>query len=411
MPYPAGQTPDVQPSPLTQNFDFTPISPPPDAADLLLLDTAAAWWAQGHPREGVLILDDRSGAITLPILHSLISEAGKPGAACARAEDAVSAVRVLADELGAERALQGNARRANLPAPVPAELPELTEQAPDAFTGVHTVLMHLPRSLETLTDWAWLIREHAAADVVVLAVGRDKHMNHSMNQVLEKHFQDVSAGRGRSKSRVLTARAPRDGVPSSAPRKNTHKVSIPGKGTTELTLCSLGATYGGTKLDPGTRLMLEAVEAHPEFPGAEYVLDFGSGNGTVSAFLTLRHPQLHVVATDHSASAVQSTQLTAEANGVADRVETVRDDALSRFESGSAEVILLNPPFHQGNAVDPGAAHRLIRAAGRVLAPGGRIYSVWNSHLKHRSVLSKEVGLTEQLARDARFTVTVSTKR
>lgn len=302
MPYPAGQTPDVQPSPLTQNFDFTPISPPPDAADLLLLDTAAAWWAQGHPREGVLILDDRSGSITLPILHSLISEAGKPGAACARAEDAVSAVRVLTDELGAERALQGNARRANLPAPVPAELPGLTEQAPDAFTGVHTVLMYLPRSLETLTDWAWLIREHAAADVVVLAVGRDKHMNHSMNQVLEKHFQDVSAGRGRSKSRVLTARAPRDGVPSSAPRKNTHKVSIPGKGTTELTLCSLGATYGGTKLDPGTRLMLEAVEAHPEFPGAEYVLDFGSGNGTVSAFLTLRHPQLHVVATDHSAS-------------------------------------------------------------------------------------------------------------
>lgn len=411
MPFPAGQTPDVQPSPLTQSFDFTPISPPPDAVDLLLLDTAAAWWENGHPREGVLILDDRSGAITLPILDSLIKDAGKPGAVCAKVEDAVAAVRVLSDELGAERALQGNARRADLPAPVPSELPTLTEQAPEAFTGVHTVLMHLPRSLETLTDWAWLIREHAAADVVVLAVGRDKHMNHSMNQVLEKNFTDVSAGRGRSKSRVLTARGPRDGVPTSAPRKNTHQLAIPGKGSTELTLCSLGATYGGTKLDPGTRLMLEAVEAHRGFPGAEYVIDFGSGNGTVSAFLTLRHPQLKVIATDHSASAVQSTQLTAEANGVADRVETVRDDALSRFEDGSAEVILLNPPFHQGNAVDPGAAHRLIRAAGRVLAPGGRIYSVWNSHLKHRTVLSKEVGLTEQLARDARFTVTVSTKR
>ncbi|MGJ9372075.1 class I SAM-dependent methyltransferase [Nesterenkonia sp. CF4.4] len=411
MPFPAGQTPDVQPSALTQSFDFTPISPPPDAVDLLLLDTAAAWWENGHPREGVLILDDRSGAITLPILDSLIKDAGKPGAVCAKVEDAVAAVRVLSDELGAERALQGNARRADLPAPAPSELPTLTEQAPEAFTGVHTVLMHLPRSLETLTDWAWLIREHAASDVVVLAVGRDKHMNHSMNQVLEKNFSDVSAGRGRSKSRVLTARGPCDGVPTSAPRKNTHQLAIPGKGSTELTLCSLGATYGGTKLDPGTRLMLEAVEAHEGFPGAEYVIDFGSGNGTVSAFLTLRHPQLKVIATDHSASAVQSTQLTAEANGVADRVETVRDDALSRFEDGSAEVILLNPPFHQGNAVDPGAAHRLIRAAGRVLAPGGRIYSVWNSHLKHRTVLSKEVGLTEQLARDARFTVTVSTKR
>ncbi|GAA1147830.1 class I SAM-dependent methyltransferase [Nesterenkonia lutea] len=409
MSFPPGQTPDVQPSRLSQEFDFAALSPPPEAVDLLLLDTAAAWWEQGHPRDGVLILDDRSGALTLPILDSLISSAGRPGAACAAVEDAVSAVRVLQDELGAELGLQRNARRYELPAPVPQELPSLTEVEPAAFSGVHTVLMHLPRSLETLADWAWLIREHAASDVVVLAAGRDKHMNHSMNQVLEKHFTDVSAGRGRSKSRILTARTPRTEVPAVEPRTQTHQISVPGAAPTELTLCSMGATYGGTKLDPGTRLMLQTAEAQAGFPGAAEAVDFGSGNGTVSAFLALRHPELRVIATDHSASAVQSTRLTAAANGVADRVTTLRDDALSRFADSSAQLILLNPPFHQGNAVDPAAANRLIRAAARVLAPGGRLYCVFNSHLKHRAVLTREVGPTEQLARDSRFTVTVST--
>ncbi|MGJ9425142.1 class I SAM-dependent methyltransferase [Nesterenkonia halotolerans] len=409
MSFPPGQTPDVQPSRLTETFDFTQLSPPADAVDMLLLDTAAAWWEQGHPREGVLILDDRSGALTLPVLDALISEAGKPGAACAAVEDAVSAVHVVQDELGAELGLQRNARRYELPAPVPAELPALTEVHPEAFTGVHTVLMHLPRSLETLADWAWLIREHAAADVVVLAGGRDKHMNHSMNQVLEKNFTDVSAGRGRSKSRILTARSPRSDVPAAEPRTQAHQISIPGAAPTDLTLCSMGATYGGTKLDPGTRLLLQTAEAQAEFPGAEEAVDFGSGNGTVSAFLTLRHPELRVIATDHSASAVQSTRLTAAANGAADRIEAMRDDALSTLPESSAELILLNPPFHQGNAVDPAAANRLIRAAARVLAPGGRLYCVYNSHLKHRAVLTREIGPTQQLARDARFTVTVST--
>lgn len=409
MSLPAGQTPDVQPSRLTEEFDFSAMSPPPEAVDLLLLDTAEAWWAQGHPRDGVLILDDRAGALTLPILHSLIADAGKPGAACVAVEDAVTAVRTLQDELGAELGLERNARRYELPAPLPQELPSLADPAPQAFVGVHTVLMHLPRSLDTLADWAWLIREHAATDVVVLAGGRDKHMNHSMNQVLEKNFADVSAGRGRSKSRILTSRAPRTDVPAAEPKSQNHQLTIPGAAPTDLTLCSMGATYGGTKLDPGTRLLLQTVEVQAGFPSAKEVVDFGSGNGTVSAVLALRHPELRVIATDHSASAVQSTLLTVAANGITDRVEVRRDDALASFADSSVELILLNPPFHQGNAVDPGAANRLIRAAARVLAPGGKLYCVYNSHLKHRAVLTREIGPTEQLTRDARFTVTVST--
>ncbi len=405
---PAGRTPEVGPSPLTETFDFARLLRWPrqeegqayDATDLLLLDTAAAWFDAGHPREDLVVLDDRWGALTLPLLARSLDPAARAGA-CRTAEEALAHTRSAQDGVVSEKALQANAIALELPSPVP--------EAVDAglFEGARTVLLPLPRSLETLEDWAWLVAENAAEDVVLLAGGRDKHMSRSMNEVLGRHFEDVVPGRGRSKARVLTARGPRRGLPSPMPRSADYDAGL----GAPLRLRSLGATYGGVKFDPGTRFLLQTLEELDGFPPAGRAVDLGCGNGTISAWLALRHPQLRVLAADQSASAVRSAALTAEANGVADRVETLRNDALSSLPEASEDLILLNPPFHQGNAVDTSVAHRLIRDAARVLRPGGSLFTVWNSHLKHRPVLERTVGSTAQLAKNAKFTVTRSVRR
>jgi len=46
-----------------------------------------------------------------------------------------------------------------------------------------------------------------------------------------------------------------------------------------------------------------------------------------------------------------------------------------------------------------------------VLRPGGELWCVWNSALRYRSELERIVGPTRQIARDPKFTVTVSTRR
>ncbi len=88
-----------------------------------------------------------------------------------------------------------------------------------------------------------------------------------------------------------------------------------------------------------------------------------------------------------------------------------RDDALSSLPDASAGAIVLNPPFHIGSTVHAGIAHRLFDACTRVLAPGGELWTVWNSHLRYRPVLERTIGPTVQLARSPRFTVTRSTRR
>jgi 16S rRNA (guanine1207-N2)-methyltransferase len=143
-------------------------------------------------------------------------------------------------------------------------------------------------------------------------------------------------------------------------------------------------------------------------PDARTAIDLGCGTGVIASTLAMRRPGIRMLATDQSAAAVASTRATADANGVGDRVSVVRDDALASQPDASADLIVLNPPFHIGSAVHTGIAHRMFADAGRVLAPGGELWTVWNSHLGYRAALERAVGTTRQIARNAKFTVTAS---
>jgi 16S rRNA (guanine1207-N2)-methyltransferase len=50
----------------------------------------------------------------------------------------------------------------------------------------------------------------------------------------------------------------------------------------------------------------------------------------------------------------------------------------------------------------------LFAAAARVLRPGGELWTVYNSALRYRPVLTRAVGPTRLAAQDPKFTVTVS---
>ena len=403
-PLPHGQTPDAVlghlRSAYTEDFPFAELLRDPlpggagqrahDAADLLLLDTLATWSEVGHRLDPVVVLDDRHGALTLPLLKAGV------------------AVRLGQDSASHQRSVTRNAERVG-DRVRSDHLLTRGEIGPELLAGARTVVLPLPRSLDALDQTAHLVAEHSDQEVVLLAGGRDKHMSPRMNEVLTRSFSSVVAGRGRSKSRVITARGPRRGRPAPFPR--TQVQDLPDVGP--VTLGAHGATFGGARLDPGTRLLLQtmatAVEAGELNRGR--AIDLGCGNGTVALWLARRLPGLSVLATDQSADACRSTELTARQNGVQDRVEVRRDDALSTVPDASEPLVVLNPPFHDGNAVDPGVAHRLIAEAGRVLQDGGHLWCVWNSHLRYRPLLERLIGPTHQVARDRQFTVTVSTRR
>ncbi|GAB3602455.1 class I SAM-dependent methyltransferase [Microbacterium aureliae] len=347
-----------------------------DAADRLILDLSREARA-GVPAEGLAVIGDAYGALTL-----------------AASADAGGPVRVHQDSLLGERALARNAEDLGMPsAAVPLPLDA------EVVRGARIVLLRLPRSLDALADIAGLIAAHADPAVQVFAGGRLKHMTPAMNDVVRRVFARVDVSHARQKSRVLIATGPHDGA-DPEPRRAAHDGLI---------VCAYGGAFAGTGIDIGTRVLLEHLPSSiaPDLPA----VDLACGTGVVAATLALRHPGLRVHATDVSAAAVASARATAAANGVADRVSVVRDDAASSLPDGSARFVALNPPFHSGAAVHEGLAPALFADAARVLVPGGELWTVWNSHLRYRSALERLVGPTRQVARNAKFTVTASTRR
>jgi 16S rRNA (guanine1207-N2)-methyltransferase len=352
-----------------------------DAADRLILDEAAALAAGLAPGE-LVVLDDAYGALAL-------------GSAAAGARG----IRVHQDLVTGERALAANAARAGLDDEV-RSLP----LGPELLTGARLVLLRLPRSLDRLDELAGLITSHAAPEVVVVAGGRLKHMSLTMNEVLGAWFERVDVSHARQKSRVLIARGPRDQRHPPAPgwpREERHD-------DLGVTLVAHGGVFAGTGVDIGTRFLLEHLgEAMPD---AATAVDLACGSGVVAAWLAHARPALRVTATDRSASAAASARQTAEINGLADRIDVRQADGLEGLADASERLVVLNPPFHSDAALHTGIAAHLFADAARVLAPGGELRCVWNSHLRYRSLLERVVGPTRQVARNAKFTVTATVR-
>lgn len=404
-----------------------------DATDLLLVERALSL---DIPGSETVVIGDEYGAITLAL-----TDAGRHG------------IRVHQDLATGRRALQRNAEELGLAGFVSRngdedEAARLVEgRHPDGepdglgfrtgfiaheldaelLSGARLVLLQLPKSLAELEEIADAVARWAASDAVLVAGGRVKHMTLAQNEVLGRSFAHVQAQRAERKSRLIVASAPRP-VPADPPFPVTAQHD-------GLTLVAHGGAFAGARLDIGTRVLLEVlglggsqllknglIRGENGANGSENggssgvvngnrpsrVLDLGCGTGALAVSYALARPEAQVIATDRSAAAVASARATAAANGVAERVTVMHDDAASEIADASVDVVLLNPPFHLGTSVHTGAATRLFEAAARVLRPGGELFTVYNSSLGYRAEITRLIGHTEQLSRTPKFTVTRS---
>ncbi|MDP5226163.1 MULTISPECIES: class I SAM-dependent methyltransferase [Arthrobacter] len=371
-----------------------------DGADRLLLERAAECLgillADGAARDSVVVIGDRYGALTLPLLAAGNADADP---------DRLGTVRVWQDLASGQAALRANAERLDLKGfeqvPPAEDSPGL--YGPDLLAGARLVLLRLPKNQADLAEAACAIARYADPGVVVLAAGMVKHMTLSMNGVLAESFGSVQAGLAKGKARVLTVTGALTGPEAEAqgPERRRHA-------DLGLDVIAHGAVFAGTKVDIGTRYLLEFL---PQMARAARIVDLGCGSGVLATLAARDQPGATVLATDVSAAAVRSARLTAEANGVGDRVRAVHADALNGFAPASAGLILLNPPFHLGHSVHAGAAHRLFEAAAGILAPGGELWAVWNSHLGYVPALERAVGPTRVMGRNAKFTVTRTVRK
>ena len=370
-----------------------------DATDELLVQQAINTEIEGA---AIAVIGDEYGAITLAL-----TDAGLHG------------VRVHQDLATGRRALARNAETLGLEGFASHELDE------SLLIGARLVLLQLPKALAELEEIADAVARWAAPDVLLIAGGRVKHMTLTQNEVLGRSFHSVQPQRAERKSRLILASGPRP-VPDEPPypQRTEHPDPSTGSGI-GLILAAHGGAFAASRIDIGTRVLLEVLD---DVPGgsatdrslspskgrsdtAERVIDLGCGTGALAAFYALRHRDAVITATDRSAAAVASARETMIANGLEGRVTVTHDDAGSELPDASADLILLNPPFHLGASINTRAATRLFEASARLLRAGGELLTVYNSSLDYKRELGHLIGRTEQVHRTSKFTVVRSLRR
>jgi len=177
-------------------------------------------------------------------------------------------------------------------------------------------------------------------------------------------------------------------------------------GKTQLAYAAKPGLFSWQHLDDGTRLLIEALYAHPLDP-ADCVLDLGSGCGILSLVAARQASSGSIVAVDADCRAVEATRRTLAHNHMVHAQALISDWAV-RDQSFTA--VVTNPPFHRQRDTTYAVIEQMIRDAARLLVPGGRLYLVANRFLRYGSLIQEAFGNATALSQTNRYTVWYASK-
>lgn len=162
------------------------------------------------------------------------------------------------------------------------------------------------------------------------------------------------------------------GIASGTWREFTASVS-----GESIPLVTLPGVFAADRLDPGTRLLLDTL---PDMLTGS-VLDAGCGAGVIGiAASRLGADQVDLI--DASLLAVAAARENVARLGIAG-ARVLASDVYSAIPDESYDLIVSNPPFHRGKAVDLTVADRLIAEAPSHLNAGGSLLIVANAFLAY----------------------------
>ncbi|MEM1619468.1 MAG: methyltransferase [Fervidicoccaceae archaeon] len=137
----------------------------------------------------------------------------------------------------------------------------------------------------------------------------------------------------------------------------------------QLKLYTSSGVFSSSRIDPGTRLLLEHLVVPPE--GA--VLDLGAGIGVIGIFVAKANPRLTIYMSDVNRRALELARLNARANNVEERVRVVESDVYDGLRGLRFAAVYSNPPLSAGWRV----VERMILEAPGVLEDEGFMQAVF----------------------------------
>ncbi len=342
-----------------------------DAADELLLEHAQSLSLDGAR---VLILNDSFGALSCGL------QAAAPAAPTTSATYTDSYISARAISLNSGGRISAIHRLSDL-------------QGPYDF-----VFGRIPKNLSFFEDELCHLSAQLSPGGRVAFGVMVKHQAKGAFDLLDRIIGPTTTSLARKKARLIFAELKREPIRSPYPRE----VEIEGFAEPFVQTSNL---FSREQLDIGTRFFLEHI---PE-GDFETILDLGCANGIVGIRAKELNPASGVVFVDESAMAIESASANYERR-FGQKPVTVWTNCYEDQPAESLDLVLCNPPFHQGTSVGDHVAWQMFTDARHALNPGGLLRVIGNTHLRYPGALKKIFGNSEIVASNSKFTIVDAVK-
>jgi len=267
------------------------------------------------------------------------------------------------------------------------------------------VLIKLPKSQAMLEHQLHGLRAHLQKDAVIIAAGMAKVIHTSTLKLFERILGPTKTSLAKKKARLIFCQQDPTLQPGESPYPKHYLLKI---GDTEYTITNHANVFSRESLDIGTRFFLDNM------PEGEYqnIVDLGCGNGILGLVAAMQYPQARLSFIDESYMAVASAEENFQRvfEGIR-HAEFIVSDCMSSVATASADLILLNPPFHQQHAVGDQVAWQMFNDAKRVLRQHGELWVIGNRHLAYHVKLKHLFGNCQIMASNKKFVLLKTKKR
>ncbi|MCA1370696.1 class I SAM-dependent methyltransferase [Bradyrhizobium sp. BRP14] len=160
--------------------------------------------------------------------------------------------------------------------------------------------------------------------------------------------------------------------------------------------------FSHDRVDAGSELL--ASRLPHDFAG--HAADFGAGWGYLSLKLAEASPNLKGIDLfEADFEALEAARANMAANAPSTPARCYWHDLTAEETRDKYDLIVMNPPFHEGHAAEPALGAAMIKAAAKSLKHGGRLMLVANRGLPYEQVLAENFKESGETCRNARFKV------
>jgi 23S rRNA (guanine1835-N2)-methyltransferase len=277
--------------------------------------------------------------------------------------------------------------------------------------NIQLVLMKLPKNLHYFGQQLARLSTVLPAGTQILIGAKAKSINPALLASIEKNLGPASASLAWKKTRVISCIS--DGKKRPLAKAVNWNVD-----ELKLTISNLANVFAANKLDIGARIMLDNM------PKGEFnhIIDLGCGNGILGLHAKQCYPNAQIHFVDDSDMAIASAKHNWQANTLDTPSQDLQsqdpqteqtsqaffhwDDCLSNLPADvEPDLVICNPPFHQGEAITDHIAWQMFVDAHKRLKKGGLLHIVGNRHLAYHVKINRIFKNCTTVASNGKFVI------